>query len=349
MKITSVKAVYPNYRSGGGAWREHLWQIIVRVETDSGLIGYGYGGGGKASVPIVNGHFNTLLEGTDLNSVEDIERIYDRLYFESIPYGRRGIAMMALSGVDLALWDLLGKAEVKPVAALISDDLKTDIPCYGTGGDAEYHAESGFFGTKTPHRWTGDPADIDRLVTWAESARKLMGPDRQLMVDAYMSWDSKFTESMGRELAPYDIYWFEDVTTPDDLEAQAALRQQVGEINIAGGEHEFGRHGYDDIARVGALDIWQPDITWCGGITAGIRIVDLAQEHGIPVVPHRGAEIWGLHLIAATACDNLAEWVTGGRNTGRDDPWIDLPEPVDGIINISDAPGFGVTPDESYL
>jgi L-rhamnonate dehydratase len=348
MKIQSVKAFYPNYK-GGGAWRSHLWQIVVRVETDVGLIGYGYGGGGEASLPIVNGHFHELLEGTVVNSVEDIDSIWDRLYFESIPYGRKGIAMMALSGVDLALWDLLGKAEGKPVAALISDDLKTDIACYGTGRDAEYHAESGYYGTKTPHRWTGERSDADQLLKWAEVARDVMGPDRQLMVDAYMSWDSEFTESMGKELAGFNIYWFEDVLTPDDLEGQSVLRQVVGDINIAGGEHEFGKRGYEDIARTGALDIWQPDITWCGGITAGIRIVDLAGEHGIPVVPHRGAEIWGLHLIAATACDNLAEWVTGGRNTGRDDPWVGMPEPIEGRINISDAPGFGVTPDESRL
>ncbi|MBS10476.1 MAG: hypothetical protein CME19_02585 [Gemmatimonadetes bacterium] len=349
MKIKSVKALYPNYRKSHGAWRSHLWQIIVQVESDSGLIGYGYGGGGKASLPIVNGHFHELLEGAEVNSTDDVEAIWDRLYFESIPYGRKGIAMMALSGVDLALWDLLGKAENKPVAALISDELKTDIPCYGTGSDSEYHAELGFSGTKTPHRWTGERSDIDQLLKWAETARQAMGPDRQLMVDAYMSWDRAFTESMSRELADFDIYWFEDVLTPDDLEEQSALRQATGGINIAGGEHEFGYRGYVDVARSEALDIWQPDITWCGGITAGIRIVDLAREYNTPVVPHRGAEVWGLHLVAATTCDNLAEWVTGGRNAGRQDPWLGMPEPVEGRINISDAPGFGVVPDDAYL
>jgi L-rhamnonate dehydratase len=164
-----------------------------------------------------------------------------------------------------------------------------------------------------------------------------------------MSWDREFTESMGRELSAFDIYWFEDVLTPDDLEEQAGVCQAVGDINVAWGEHEFGHRGFEDIARTGALDIWQPDITWCGGITAGIRIVDLAKEHGRSVVPHRGGEVWGLHLVAATACDNLAEWVTGGRNSTRDDPWLGMPEPVQGCINISDAPGFGVTPDETYL
>ena len=349
MKIRSVKAHYPSCKNVRASWRTHLWQIIVRVESDSGLIGYGYGGGGKASLPIVNGHFHELLEGTQINSSEDIESIWDHLYFESIPYGRKGVAMMALSGVDLALWDLLGKAERKPVAGLISDELNTDIPCYGTGPDPEYHAECRFAGTKTPHRWSGARSDVDQLLKWAEIARDVMGSDGKLMVDAYMSWDSVFTESMSRELAAFDIDWFEDVLTPDDLEAQAALRQVIGEINVAGGEHEFSHHGFADIARTGALDIWQPDITWCGGITAGLRIVDLARESGTAVVPHRGGEVWGLHLIAATACDNLAEWVTGPRNADRDDPWLGMPEPAEGHISISDEPGFGVTPNDAYL
>ncbi len=103
MKIESVKAVYPNYRNVGSSWRTHLWQIVVEVRTDAGVTGYGYGGGGLASLPIVNGHFRELLGGASLDSPEDLFRIWDRLYYESIPYGRKGIAMMALSGVDLAL------------------------------------------------------------------------------------------------------------------------------------------------------------------------------------------------------------------------------------------------------
>ena len=119
MRIESLKAVYPNYENVASSWRTHLWQIVVEVRTDVGVVGYGYGGGGLASLPIVNGHFKELLVGKSLNSPEDVMWIWDHLYYESIPYGRKGIAMMALSGVDLALWDALGKAERHPVAELL--------------------------------------------------------------------------------------------------------------------------------------------------------------------------------------------------------------------------------------
>ena len=148
MRIESLKAVYPNYENVASSWRTHLWQIVVEARTDTGVVGYGYGGGGLASLPIVNGHFNELLVGKSLNSPEDVMWIWDHLYYESIPYGRKGIAMMALSGVDLALWDALGKAEGRPVADLIGGVKKEQIDVYATGPDSEWYAELGVAGQK---------------------------------------------------------------------------------------------------------------------------------------------------------------------------------------------------------
>ena len=102
-------------------------------------------------------------------------------------------------------------------------------------------------------------------------------------------------------------------------------------------------------ARAGALDVWQPDITWCGGITAGLRIVKLARQTGTPVVPHRGGEPWGLHLIAGTECEPLAEMVLGKRYAPRDELWLDAPFPRDGRVEVGDAPGFGVRLGEDLL
>ena len=118
---------------------------------------------------------------------------------------------------------------------------------------------------------------------------------------------------------------------------------------IAGGEHEFTRHGFDAIARAGAMDLWQPDITWCGGITEGMRIVEIAEKYGIPVAPHRGGEVWGLHLIAGSACADLAEYHSDHIRDERDVLWFDEPAPVDGYISPSDRPGFGVTLNEAML
>ena len=99
MKITGVEAVYPNYQHVVPSWRTHFWQIVVRVETDTGVTGFGYGGGGAAAVEVVNRHFNELLVGRTVDSVDDITSAWDLLYDASLPYGRKGIAVMALSGV----------------------------------------------------------------------------------------------------------------------------------------------------------------------------------------------------------------------------------------------------------
>src|SRR5687768_2905073 len=115
MKISDIKAVYPNYKRVVPSWRTHFWQIVVRVETDIGVRGLGYGGGGVAGVEIVNRHFRELLLGREVSSIQDIAAIWDDLYAASLPYGRKGLAIMALSGVDLALYDLLGQAEDQPV------------------------------------------------------------------------------------------------------------------------------------------------------------------------------------------------------------------------------------------
>jgi L-rhamnonate dehydratase len=349
MKVTEVKAVYPKYQHSLAAWRVHFWQIVVRVETDAGLVGLGYGGGGVAAVEVVNRHFRELLLDRDVDSPADIAAIWDDLYAASLPYGRRGLAVMALSGVDLALWDLLAKAEGLPVYKLIGRRQKEQVRAYATGVDPEWYRDLGFTAHKFPHRWTGDLAEYEQAANSAARARRLFGPEALLMVDSYMSWDAAVTQEMARRLAEYDIYWFEDVLTPDHLTEQARLRELVKPVLIAGGEHEFTPYGFAEVARHQALDIWQPDVTWCGGITATLRIIDLAEGVGARVVPHRGGEVWGLHIIVATACDDLAEVLPGQHHVHKDQLWFDEPIPVNGYLSPTEAPGFGVTLNEALI
>ena len=348
MKITEVRAVYPNYRYVVPSWRTHFWQIVVRVETDVGAVGLGYGGGGVAGVEIVNRHFRELLLGREVNSLSDISDTWDHLYEQSLPYGRKGLAMMALSGVDLALYDLLAKAEDQPVYELLGGARKSSILAYATGPDSEAYRNLGFQAHKFPHRWTNE-TDYETAAAAAANARQLYGPDARIMVDCYMSWDADVTTRMAGMLAEYNLYWYEDVLTPDDLGGQADLREIAAPTLIAGGEHEFTHFGFADIARANALGLWQPDITWCGGITAGLRIIDLARDAGIPVSPHRGAEVWGLHLIAASDWADFAECHSDHIRSPRDELWRNEPEPVDGYIVPPDDPGFGVTLNEEML
>ncbi len=348
MKIASVKALYPKYKHTVPSWRTHLWQIVVRVETDTGQTGWGFGGGGKAAVEIVNGHFSEILVGRPLNSLSDISEIWDYLYTESIPYGRKGIAIMALSGIDLSLYDALGKAEKKPVAKLLNPVNKQIMRCYATGVDTDWYAETGFTAQKIPHRWTGKDS-IETAVSCTEAARSALGSEAEVMLDVYMSWDADVTIQMNTALQHVGIHWFEDVLTPDDLTELGKLREQIHPVNMAGGEHEFTDRGFAEISKNQSYDIWQPDITWCGGITAGLRIVEMAIQDKTAVVPHRGGEPWGLHLIAASQCEDFAELVMGTRSLKKDNLWIGSPEPENGYIQITDTPGFGVEPDTNLL
>lgn len=349
MKITNVQAFYPRYRHVVPSWRTHFWQIVVRVETNAAVVGHGYGGGGVAGVEIVNRHFRELLLNREINTIADIEAVWDHLYDQSLPYGRKGLAIMALSGVDLALYDLLARAQGIPVYELLGGAQKSRIVAYATGPDSRMYRDLGFLHHKFPHRFAGDPADYEAAATAAANARQLFGPEARLMVDCYMSWDADVTRRMAEILGEFNLYWYEDILTPDDLSGQAELRPVAAPTHIAGGEHEFTHHGFADIARAGALGLWQPDITWCGGITAGRRIIDLARDAGVPVSPHRGAEVWGLHLIAASDWADFAEMHNDHINAQRDLLWLDEPEMADGYITPPDRPGFGVILNEAML
>ena len=348
MKITDIKAVYPAWkRKGTGAWQEYYWQILVRVETDSGVVGYGCGGGGEPSKMIVNGHLRDVLIGRSINHVEDIRNIWDFLYFKSLPYGRNGIVIMALSGIDLALWDLLGKVENKPVYDLMGGLKKEKLRAYATSNDFARARDLGYTAVKCSHRWLTDN-DYDKAVAMAVRHREIFGGNSILMFDCYMSWDAVVALRMREILADYQPYWFEDLITPDHLDELARLRPQLEPVLLAGGEHDFSHHAFQAIADAGALDLWQPDITWCGGITAGLRILELARSHNIPVCPHRGGEIWGLHLVAATDCLDLVETHPDRWKDPEDLIWTDEPIVSDGEITPHERPGFGVTLKPEY-
>lgn len=350
MKVTEVRAVYPKWRKlpPADAWQAHFWQIAVRVTTDVGVIGHGYGGGGRPAVQVINDHLSRFLVGRSIDGTGDIAAAWDELYRVSLPYGRGGLAQMALSGVDLALWDALARAERVPVHRLIGPRRKGQVRGYATTGDLELTARYGYTAMKLSHRWRGEP-DYDTAVEQVAAARSRLGPAAQLMVDCYLSWPVEVAARMAELLAPYAPYWFEDAATPDHLAELAALRPRVKPVLLAGGEHDFTVAAYAQIARHGALDLWQPDVTWAGGITGTLRILDLARRHGVPVVPHRGGEPWGLHVIVATDCLDLAETMPHRWRAPREDLWLGEPEVSGGKIDPGDEPGFGVRLNQALL
>ena len=333
-RVTAVYAVHPPGLGGPTDWRATLGQILVAVETDAGVRGIGVGGGGPVGVYLVQTILRPLLLGQPLDSVEDVERLWERMYRDTLAYGRKGLAIMAISGADLALWDALGHSHRKSVADLLGGARQTTLPCYATTRDPDDAVAQGFTAVKLGLAGAGP----DGAVKLIAETRKRLGPTVKLMSDAWGQWSFDETLRAARQLAPHDLTWLEEPLPPDDHEGYARL-SAVSPVPIAGGEHEYTVHGFEDLAKVKAHPIWQPDVCWTGGLTQLRAIYALAEREGTRVIPHRGGEVWSLPAIAALDPDPLAEsgrpWMT----------WIEGQPPIEnGHITVSDAPGFGVTP-----
>ena len=178
MRITDVKAIYPKWkRPPTDAWQSRFWQIVVRVEADDGTVGYGYGGGGDPACLVVNRHFRDLVVGRVVESADDIRAIWDHVYALSLPYGRKGLTVMALSGLDLALWDLLGKAQGRPVYDLLGGLRKPRVRAYATGEAFELHRDMGYTAAKFGPAKSESKVDIARTVDTARRARSVFGDD----------------------------------------------------------------------------------------------------------------------------------------------------------------------------
>ena len=339
MKITDVRATQPDVPGMPAGWRSWMGQIAVAVGSDDGLTGYGIGGGGAAGVHVIEAALRPLLLGADAT---DVEGLWEAMYRATLPYGRKGLAIMAISGVDLALWDLRGKGADKPVAALLADAPQADVPAYRTGG-ADRVAEAvadGFRAVKIGGIGRFDPADdADAIVALLRGVRAQVGAHVALMADAGMSWgDREAVLALCERLVELDLGWMEEPLPADDLDGYAWLTAR-SPVPIAGGEHEFTARSFAEMMARGCHAVYQPDVCWCGGMTQLVEIYRLARAHGVRVCPHRGSETWGLHAILALDPQPLAE-------SGR--PWMEWVggrEILRGRARWTGGAGFGVTLD----
>ena len=328
MKIADVRVSQPMPPGTPGGWRRSMGQIVVAIDTDAGLTGFGIGGGGAAAIHVIEEELRRLLLGTEATQVEEL---WERQYHATLAYGRKGLAIMALSGVDLALWDLRGKAAELRVADVLSDSPATDIPAYLTMGMAGDDPEAGIAGAlEEGYRMiklglgSYKLSDADRLVEVVGHVRQRVGPDVELTVDVSMAWtDREAVLQVSERLAEFDLGWLEEPLPADDLEGYAWLTER-SPIPIAAGEHEFTARGFAELLARGCHHVYQPDICWCGGMTQLRQIYAMAQTRGVRVVPHRGSEVFGLHaIVALEAGAPIAEsgrpwmeWVGGRQLTG---------------------------------
>ncbi len=346
-EVASPMSIYPKYKARRSLYFPdpgRLDSFTVEIATDKGLKGYGQGGPGGAAV--VEGHLAKLLVGED---PFDIEKLWDIMWRATMHYGRMGIAINAISGADLALWDLIGKALNEPVYRLLGGATKERIPAYCTGNDIEQHVEFGFRRLKLamPHGPADGRAGMNKNVELIRRARRALGEDGDIMLDCWMAWTEDYAREMAELAAPYRVYWMEECLPPHDYEGFARLRAAVRTTRIATGEHEYTRYGFRRLLEHRAADIWQPDIHWCGGLTELRRIAALAAAYDIPVIPHVGGSRDAIHFVMATPNSPWAELFMpppGGppevyRRYEEDNLLTRGPEGI--YTRPSDAPGFG--------
>ena len=356
--------IYPEHKVEGPGWlsriEDGLYEMrsqFCEIETDEGVTGLG-GPITADQAFIIRHQLAPLLIGHDPLATE---RIWDRLY-RSMVHGRKGTPMMALSVVDCALWDLKGKWAGVPVYRLLGGPVRDTIPAYASmlGYSLEpalvaqrakamvargYRAMKWFF-REGP---TDGQAGIARNVELVRTLREAVGPDIDIMLDCWMSWDVPYTIEMARRLAPYEPRWLEEPVLPDKIPQYAEIRRAVT-TPIAGGEHEYTRWGLKALMDAGAVDVLQPDIYWAGGISEMLKICALASAYDLPVIPHGHSVPATIHLIASqpvTTCpvlEYLDKW-----NTIHQFFLKDRIEPVDGKVGLSTQPGIGMALDESRI
>lgn len=341
--IATPMSGFAEHRERRSSWFGRMVAGVVCIETDDGLTGLGYIGGGKAAAAsIVEDQYAGLLIGAD---PFDTARLWDLLFRAAQMHGRRGAAMAALSGVDIALWDLVGQATGQPVYRLLGGATKPEgIPAYPTGNDVERYAAQGFKAVKLAMPY-GPAGGIDGMranESLVRRAREAMGADAALRLDCYMAWDVPYTLRMARRLVDYGIDWIEEPVLPDDVDGYRRIRDVLTGLGImlTGGEHCYTRHEFRTLLDAGAVDLVQPDIYRAGGISELRHIASLASAHHTPLIPHGiGAPTY--HLVMATANAPAAEFVDVFAQ-GGELMLAGEPRPSDGVIHLSpETPGFG--------
>ncbi|MDA0349699.1 MAG: twin-arginine translocation signal domain-containing protein [Verrucomicrobia bacterium] len=335
----------------GGPFSQLAGAIMVVIKTDQGITGYGFGAGGSVAVEIIHGHLRHLLVGTNpLN----VEMLWDQMYSSALPYGRRGVFVMGLSGVDNALWDILGKFTGQPVYRLLGGATKERIPIYQTvvnesAMDAALAMGVKHFKLPIRDGLFHGKEGMKRTVKLLEDARKVIGPDCSLMIDCSSRWnDVDYTIEMAKRLEEVKLYWIEEPLSPDNLEGYEQLVSRIESTKIASGEHEYTRFGFNELIRHKAADILQPDVSWCGGVTSLKKVAAMAAAHGLEFTPHRGGSLYGLPLcLSSTRC----QWA---ESFGTNDSGTELMEAMtspfkDGHYYPSEKPGFGTALTEAIV
>jgi D-galactarolactone cycloisomerase len=382
MKIAAIRTIAlscrcdPPYASAAGV-QSRRGALLVEIETDSGIVGIGEAGiGGGVTATVIEKDLAPLLVGEDPLL---IEYLWQKMFARTRQYGRRGLVMQAISGIDIALWDIAGKVAKLPVYRLLGA-ARDRVEAYASGGfyqegksaadlagEAEGYRARGFRGMKMKiGRNPSTQTHLRQLIGQAQfcevepeedlarvaAVRRALGPQAKLMVDVNCAWSPAVAIEMGRAMEPYKLYWIEEPVATDDIDGSAKVADALA-TPIAGYETEVGLFGFRQLIDRGAVDIVQPDIAWSGGFSEGRRIAAYAQAHHRMVAPHAFAGavllVASLHFAAAIPNGLLLEW-DQNPNALRDEL---LKEPLrlepDGTVKLPERPGLGIELDHAAV
>ncbi len=383
MKITSIKSHVLRYELEHElGYSQQYYQSrtahLVQVQTDEGIIGWGecFGPGNIALANkfIVEKVIQPLILGEDPRNKEFIwQKVYNLLRDS----GQKGMPIQALSGIDIALWDILGKKAKLPLYQLIGGKCNTKIPVYGYGmmlqkksvdelvdlfqEEAKSIKSKNFKAMKM--KIGIGPKDDIKLV---QKVREAIGKDFKLMVDANHAYNSSDALYVGKALDEMDIYWFEEPIAPEDYDGYRELKKKL-KTNIAGGEAEFTKYGWNQLLKNKCVDIAQPEVCGLGGITEYLKIAALAQSNFIPLINH----VWGsaisvavnIHLLTAQPdmpgglfpTKAMLEFDTSKDNkftqelVGEDFSVFEQVKSNNGYVKPIENIGIGLNPNEDFI
>jgi L-alanine-DL-glutamate epimerase-like enolase superfamily enzyme len=364
----AMDAVYDNranaHASGQdtmSTFRFHAW-TVVEIETDTGIVGLGNVAlAPRIAKAIIDEYLAPLLIGQDPWNYEYLNQ---RMYRSTHAWGRKGVGMAAISAVDIALWDILGKSVNQPVFRLLGGRTKEKIPCYysklyhqpldAMQREAKTFIDQGFkafkmrFGYGPAH---GQQGVVENLKAVA-AVREVIGDDNDLMLECYMGWNLEYATRMLPKLERFSPRWLEEPVIADDIDGYAELSRRT-RIPISGGEHEFSLYGFKQLLDRKAVSVVQYDTNRVGGITMAHKINALCEAYSVPVIPHAG-QMHNYHLTMSSLNCPISEYfpmhdVEVGNELFY---YIFEGEPVAerGFLQLDDAtPGLGLRLRTDYL
>lgn len=370
MKIASVRTHLLEYKletafESASMRFDKRSHVLVEVICDDGTTGWGEClGPARANAAIVETYANWLI---GLNPLET-EKIWALLYNALRDQGQRGLTITALSGIDIALWDIKGKHFGVPVSTLLGGRFRESVKAYATGSfkrdgvdriednalEMASHRDAGFHACKIKIGF--DPAQDLQVI---RAVRDAIGSNMRLMIDANHGYDAIEAIRVGQAAAEYEIDWFEEPVVPEQLSAYRDVRSRQP-VPVAGGETWHTRWGMREPIETRCIDIVQPDLCGCGGFTEAKKIADFASVHGVRVVPH----VWGTAVQIAAALQFMSAMVPDPARNRPIEPILEfdrtenpfrqavVTKPIEhenGVVVIPDGPGLGIEIDRSAL